>query len=239
MTEVATKEALKLERQSIDIEVRRAELELKRAELRKTTADALEAELQAEARGISLVTIRKEEERKKLLESQKLVYGFNAEINDGTVDNFVDWLEDRRLRFPGQELTVYLNSPGGSVFSGFVAQDAIREAVEGGNPVTVKVTGMAASMAGVIAQTATKRLIGKNSELMLHTTASFAIGKSFEISDVDEFVRRLTRKCMASYAERSDKWDTDALFEKVHGGRKDWWLSADEAVEEGFMDGTF
>lgn len=241
MTEVATKETLKLERQRIDIEVRLAELELKRAELRKTTADAREAELMTESREIAVANLRKDEERKRLVEVQRLVYGFNAEINEGTVDNFVDWLEDRRLRFPGKDLTVYLNSPGGSVFAGFVAQDAIRETVEGGNPVIVKVTGMAASMAGVIAQAATTRLIGKNSELMIHTVSSFQFGsfKTFDVKDQAKFMERLTKKCLDSYAQRSEKWSTEALFKKVDEERKDWWLSADEAVAEQFMDGTF
>lgn len=250
MTEAATKEELKLEKQSIDIEVRRvdlalkqAELSAKAAELAKATADAREAEAQARRMELLVLPMQREEERRELTKSQLLVYGFNADINDATVDNFVDWLEDRHLRFPSADLTVYLNSPGGSVFAGFVAMDAIREARTAGHKVTAKVTGMAASMAGVVAQAATERLIGVNSELMLHSVSNFQFGnfKTFDVQDQAKFMERLTRKLMEAYADRSEKWSdkVDELFARVNGERRDWWLTATEAVEEGFMDGTF
>lgn len=232
--------SLKDQKKQIDIEVRRAELELKKLELRKATADATTAELAAELKEISLGEYRRNEAARKASEGQRYVFAFDDEVSNFTVEQLSDWLKNRTERFPGQELTVYVNSPGGSIYAGFVAMDAIREAISAGNPVTVKVTGMAASMAGVIAQAATTRLIGRHSELMLHSGSTFALGKSFEIEDTSKHIERLTRKVLTAYAERSDgKWDVDRLFEKVHNGRKDWWLTADEAVENGFMDGTF
>jgi ATP-dependent protease ClpP protease subunit len=236
-----TKEQLKRERQQIDIEVRRAELELKKLELTQAKADAKKAELEAETKEFHVAEYRRTERRRKATEKNTLIYQFDEEIYDASVSIFTDWLQDRVLRFPGEELTVYLNSPGGSVFAGFVAMDAIREAEDAGNKVTVKVTGMAASMAGVIAQAASTRLIGKNSELMIHVVGSFNFGhyKSFEVHDQAEFMKRLTKKCLTAYADRSEKWDADGLFAKLETERRDWWITADEAVTEGFMDGTF
>lgn len=236
------KEALKLERQQIDIEVRRAELELKKLELTRTAADAKKAELDAERTEFSIAEYRRSEKHRKATEANQTIYNFDEEIYDASVSLFTDWLQNRVLRFPGKDLTVYVNSPGGSVFAGFVAMDAIREAEDAGSKITVKVTGMAASMAGVIAQAASTRLIGKNSELMIHSVSNFQFGhyKSFEVADQSEFMKRLTRKCLEAYAARSgDKWTADQLFEKVDGIRRDWWLSAEEAVTEGFMDASF
>lgn len=240
-TESITKAELKEAKQRIDLELKQAELELKKHELTKAAAEAEKASLEAEQKGFAVADYRRQERKRQATEPQELVYMFSEEVSEYSVGMFAEWLENRRLRFPGKPVTVYVNSPGGSVFAGFVAMDAIREAEESGTEVTVKVTGMAASMAGVIAQAASKRLIGKSSELMLHTVAAFQFGhyKTFEIDDQNEFAKRLTKKSLQAYADRSEKWDVDALFKKVHEGRKDWWLSAEEAVEEGFMDGTF
>lgn len=168
-------------------------------------------------------------------------FTFSAPIDYETVDTFVDWIRNSVHMHPKQSLTVYMNSPGGSVYDGFVAMEAIREAEAAGNEVTVKINGMAASMAGIIAQAASRRLIGKHAWLMIHTVASFDFGfyKTFEISDKDEYLRRLTKQAVKAYADRTDKWTVETLFEKVHGGRKDWWLTAEEALAEGFVDEIF
>jgi ATP-dependent protease ClpP protease subunit len=234
--------SLKDQKKQIDIEVRRAELELKKLELVKSRAEADSAVLSAERTEYSLKEFRRAEVSRLATEIGDRVYSFDDEVTDATVSYFTDWLQNRVLRFPEKDLTVYINSPGGSVYAGFVAMDAIREAQAAGSDVTVKITGMAASMAGVIAQAANRRLIGKNSELMIHTAASFQFGSytTFDIEDQTDFLKRLTRKSLEAYAARSGgKWTADDLFKKVHGGRKDWWLDAEEAVEQGFMDGTF
>lgn len=233
--------SLKDQKKQIDIEVRRAELELKKLELVKAAADARAAELSAERSEITIGEHRRQEEKRLSAEPNQRVFEFDAEVDDLNVSTFSDWLKDRTRRFPEQDLTVYLNSPGGSVYAGFVAMDAIREAEDAGSKVTVKVTGMAASMAGVIAQAATTRLIGKHSELMIHPVSNFQFGsfKSFQVADQAKFMERLTRKLFSAYASRSEKWTEEKLFKKVDGERRDWWLQAEEAVEQGFMDGTF
>jgi ATP-dependent protease ClpP protease subunit len=232
--------SLKDRKKKLDIEVRAAELELKKLEIKKANAEALSAELAAERSEYTIGEYRRTEAARKANEERHRVFEFDTEVSDLEVANLSDWLRDRVRRFPEKELTLYINSPGGSIYSGFVAMDAIREAEAAGNPVTVKITGMAASMAGVIAQAASKRLIGKHSELMLHTVSNFQFGsfKTFDVQDQAKFMERLTKKCLEAYAARSE-WTVENLFEKVNNGRVDWWLTADEAVAEGFMDGTF
>lgn len=233
-TDRPTKAGLKLLKQQVD-------LDLKKAELAKATAEAKKAQLDTEARELDIEGKRRLEEHRKAREDFDTTFRFDDEVHSGSVEIFVSWLRDIRQRKPDLPLTIYMDSPGGSVYDGFTMMDSIKEACDAGADITVKMTGMAASMAGIIAQSATRRLIGKHSWLMIHTitSASFGFHKSFEIADKDEYVRRLTKKALEAYSERSDKWTSEELFEKVHVGRKDWWLDAEEAVAEGFADGLF
>lgn len=235
-----TAEDLKLRKQELAIARQELDLEIKKATLARATAQAEQAALIAEQTRYDLEDERR---RVKKREAQRRVdheFDFHTGINDVSVEDFVNWLYLRRLVAPGQPVTLNLCSPGGSVFAGFVAMDSIREAQQDGIVVTAKVRGMAASMAGIIAQAADVRLIGKDSWLMLHeiSTGMFGGYKLSELADEKEFCERLSRQCDQWYADRSNgKWTVDAIAAKVK--KFDWWLTAQEAVNEGFMDGTF
>jgi len=235
-----TKADLKARKKELDLAEQELTLQIKQHELAKAKADAEEAELKAESLRYDLEHERKRERRRKAQEAVENEYDFHAEINNVTVRDFTDWLATRRLVDKAGSVVVNINSPGGSVFAGFVMMDAIREAREDGVHVTAKVSGMAASMAGIIAQAADKRLIGKESYLMLHEVSSGMFGgyKLSELADEKEFSERLTRQAMDWFARRSDgKWEIDALMANIH--KYDWWLSATEALEAGFVDGVF
>lgn len=76
-------------------------------------------------------------------------------------------------QYPSGEnpITIILNNPGGSVYHGFAMYDAIKSCK---NPVTIKVLGHAMSMASIVLQAASKRVMTKNSRLMIHY-GSFAM----------------------------------------------------------------
>lgn len=238
---VTTKEDLKRQKAELGIELQRVELETKKAELLKAVAEAERSEAQAYHTKLNAEAAQREEENRKKTLPNRLNYDFNDEVDGVSVAMFSNWLHGTSLRNPNTDLTVYINSPGGSVYDGFVAMDAIREVEERGNPVTVKITGMAASMGGIIAQAASTRLIGKRSWLMIHPVATFSFGyvKTFEATDKAEYSKKLTTQCLEAYAERTDKWTAAALFEKLTTDRKDWWLTAEEALAEGFVDAIF
>lgn len=225
-----------------ELELRQQELEIQKLEheLREAEADAEYAKDRTEIHRYDLEAERRREKRRKARDLVESHYDFEGVVNDGSVKHFSDWLLERRLVAPGKPVTLNIYSPGGSVFAGFVMMDAMREAREDGVEITAKISGMGASMAGIVAQAATTRLIGKDSWLMLHEigTGMFGGFKLSDLADEQEFLRRLSRQCDKWYADRSGgKWTVEAIEKKVK--KFDWWLSADEAVEAGFMDSTF
>lgn len=239
-TDAASKAALKSRKK--ELELRQQELEIQKLEheLREAAADAERSELQTENWRYDVGAERRREERRlKSLDSER-VYRFHGSVDDMSVGHFTLWLEERLRLDAGKPVTVTMYSGGGSVFAGFVMMDAMREASAAGIKITMKVTGYGASMAGIIAQAADVRLIGKDSYLMLHEISSGMFGgyKLSELADEKEFCERLSRQCDKWYADRSGgKWTVEAIEKKVK--KYDWWLSAEEALEAGFVDGVF
>lgn len=235
-----TTEDLKARKQELAIARQELDLEIRKQTLAKTTAEAERAALIAEQSRYDLEDERRRVARRAAQRRVDHEYDFHADVHDGSVEDFANWLYLRRLVAPGKPVILNLYSPGGSVFAGFVAMDSIREAQADGVHVTAKVRGMAASMAGIIAQAADVRLIGKDSYLMLHEVSSGMFGgyKLSELADEKEFTERLTRQAMDWFARRSDgQWTVDALMAKIK--KQDWWVGAAESVQLGLMDGVF
>lgn len=234
------KSVLRLRKKELEMVEQELAIEVKRHELVKAKAEAEQAELKSETLRYETEAERRREKRLTAQRSVDHEYDYHAPINDTTVGDFTNWLYTRRLVAPGKPVTVNIYSPGGSVFAGFVMMDSIREAQEAGTSVTVKVSGMAASMAGIIAQAAEKRLIGRDSYLMLHeiSTGMFGGYKLSELADEKDFCLKLSRQCDKWYADRSGgKWTVEAIEAKVK--KYDWWVSSEEALECGFVDGIY
>ena len=134
---------------------------------------------------------------------------------------------------PGCGLVLSINSGGGSVFDGLDLFGYIREVSDSGHKVTTVASGYCASMAGVLVQAGDVRQIRKDSYIHLHEAASMGQGKASELSDQAQLLERLTKQLLQIYADRS-VLTYDEIFEKVN--RQEWWLSAREALEVGFVD---
>lgn len=225
-----------------DLKIERKKLEIRKlaAEARQAEADADRADMERETQRFALAYQERQEKDRIAKEGLIGFFDFRWEVHEGSVELFTEWLDFHKLRRPKHPVTIRISSPGGSIFAGFQMMDQIRDARNAGHKVTVKVTGMAASMAGVIAQSADKRLVGKDSYLMLHTASQFSFGnyKTFELKDQAKLLEKLTKDCVAAYANRSGgKWTAEALYERIE--RTEWWIPAEEAVREGFADGVF
>jgi ATP-dependent protease ClpP protease subunit len=88
-------------------------------------------------------------------------------------------------------------------------------------------------MGGILLQAGDERVIGKNAHLMIHEISAGAVGKLSEIEDEAKFCAMLSDRLVDILAERSTLTPTQI---KRRWKRKDWWLSAEEAVELGFAD---
>ena len=134
---------------------------------------------------------------------------------------------------PGTELKISINSGGGSVFDGLDLFGFIREVSNSGYKITTVASGYCASMAGVLVQAGDVRQIRKDSYIHLHEAASMGQGKASELSDQAQLLERLTKQLLQIYDDRS-VLSYGEIFEKVN--RQEWWLSAREALEVGFVD---
>ena len=128
------------------------------------------------------------------------------------------------------DVEVYINSPGGSYFEGVSIYNLLRE-YEG--KVTVKVIGLAASAASIIAMAADELLIAETGSLMIHNVWVCACGdrndmaKAAEtLSQFDEAMAKLYSKRAGIDAAQATEW-MDA----------ETWFTGEQAIEAGMADG--
>lgn len=194
--------------------------------LRQTRAAAAKAE-------VDLESANREARKQRAEEKRATTYVFHEGF---TWDNCKKALEDLdriSYRFPGQDLCIVLNSPGGQVIAGLGLYDHIKELRRRGHHVTVKVRGMAASMGGILLQSGDKRVIGPEAMVLIHEVSSGTIGRLHDMADSVEFTKRLWSKLRNILAERS-KLTPEEIDKRAY--KFDWWLDAKEAVELGFAD---
>ena len=224
-----------------------ADIAVKLAEARKTEAEAAKCELDCKRAEIDLkkagddykikhMNLEKEQERRnkaKAQDEENFLYRFNGEVSGSTVRNCIGKLTEWSRISPKCSIEIIFSSPGGSIVDGFELFDHIQCLRNNGHHITTGTLGMAASMAGVLLQAGDTRWIGHQSWLMIHRAAFGAWGKTYEIEDEVKFVRRIEERILGIFTSRS-KLTTNKI--KRNWDRKDWWISADEAVESELVD---
>lgn len=134
------------------------------------------------------------------------------------------------------KIELVLNSPGGSVFAGWRLFGHLRWLSDvKGHEITTVVSGMAASMGGVLAQAGDVRLIDAGSSIMIHEASSIAWGSAYELRDTAEHLTKIGEQIRDLYVSRSNGKTSVELFDQKWD-RRDWWIEALEALERGFAD---
>ena len=169
------------------------------------------------------------------------VFRFTAEVNEMSVALCISALTRWSRQRPGSEITIIFCSPGGNITDGFALYDFIQDLKRSGHKVITKTQGMAASMAGVLLQAGSERVMGREAWLLIHEASFFAMGKVGAVDDTVEWVHKMCARIADIFAERAaaathgDKKKIVALIKK-NWARKDWWLDAKEAHKLGFCD---
>ena len=130
-----------------------------------------------------------------------------------------------------KEISIYLNSPGGSVTAGLGIYDTMQFIT---SPVATICTGMAASMAAVllVAGQEGKRSALPHSRVMIHQPLGGVQGQA---SDIEITAREIQKMKKELYTIISDQSHTP--FDKVWADSdRDYWMSAQEAKEYGMID---
>lgn len=129
------------------------------------------------------------------------------------------------------EITLMINSPGGSVIDGLAICDAMRSAA---SPVSTVCCGMAASMAAVILACGSKgrRKCYKHSEVMIHQLMGGAQGQETDVAIAYLRMKRLKETLNTLLAEC-----TGQNFKKIsQDTERDFFMTAEEAVGYGIVD---
>lgn len=127
------------------------------------------------------------------------------------------------------EIVVRLNSPGGDAFDGIAIMNALRAHSA---TVTVRVDGLAASAASVIAMAGDEIVMGEGSQMMIHEAWLYTSGSADYLRSEADRLDKMTDSITSLYARRAggefDEWRALVAAET--------WFTADEAVAAGLAD---
>ncbi|MDP3322648.1 MAG: Clp protease ClpP [Hydrogenophaga sp.] len=129
------------------------------------------------------------------------------------------------------EMTVRINSLGGSVVDGIAIYNAIKRHKAA---VTTVNDGIAASIASLILMAGDTVEMAENAQIMIHAPWTFADGNAAELRKVADMLDSWAEAMSTSYANKSGKTKDDILALLTDGD--DHWYTADDALAEGFID---
>ena len=135
---------------------------------------------------------------------------------------------------PGKDISIYINSPGGSVYAGLGIYDTMQFIQ---SPVATICTGMAASMAAVllVAGAEGKRSALPHSRVMIHQPMGGAQGQASAIEITAREIQKLKHGRYPIIADHSHQ-----PFDKVWADSdRDYWMTAAEAKDYGMIDNIF
>ena len=132
---------------------------------------------------------------------------------------------------PGKDISIYLNSPGGSVTAGLGIYDTMQFV---SSDVATICTGMAASMAAVllVAGKEGKRQALPHSRVMIHQPLGGVQGQASDIEIEAKEIQKFKKELYNIISEHSH-----TPFDKVwQDSDRNYWMTADEAKEYGMID---
>lgn len=129
-------------------------------------------------------------------------------------------------------VTVYINSPGGDVFAGAAMYSAL---LDHPHRVTVKIMGIAASAASVVAMAGDEVLISPVGYLMIHDPWSYVVGNAREMEHEAQVLREIGEGIVSAYQRKTGK-TTDEIRRLLEA---ETYMNAQSAIENGFCDGLF
>ena len=132
---------------------------------------------------------------------------------------------------PGKDISIYLNTPGGSVYAGLGIYDTMQYI---SSDVSTICTGMAASMGAVllVAGTKGKRFALKHSRIMIHQPMGGVQGQASDIEITAREILKLRKELYSIIAEHSG--NNIKKIEK--DSDRDYWMTSQEALDYGMID---
>ena len=165
--------------------------------------------------------------------NERIVF-LGDEVNSDTASLVIAQLLFLESEDSDKDISLYINSPGGSVTAGMGIYDTMQYIKCDVSTICV---GMAASMGAFLLAGGAKgkRMILPNAEVMIHQPSGGAQGQATEIQITAEWILR-TKKNLAKILAENCKQP----FEKVMADtERDYWMSAEQALDYGLVDHIF
>lgn len=153
------------------------------------------------------------------------------EINDAMANSIVAQLLFLAADAPEKDISLYINSPGGSTSAGFAIFDTMHYIAP---DVKTICTGMAASFGAMLllAGTKGKRYALPNSEIMIHQPLGGARGQATDLEISAKRILKLRQHINRIIAEKTNQ----SLDKVALDTDRDYFMSAQEAKEYGIID---
>ncbi len=131
----------------------------------------------------------------------------------------------------GKDISIYINSPGGSVYAGYGIYDTMQFI---SSDVSTICTGMAASMAAVLLVSGTpkKRFALTHSRVMIHQPLGGVQGQASDIEITAREIAKVKQELNTIISNHTGK----PLEEVARDSDRDFWMSSSEAKEYGMID---
>ena len=154
-----------------------------------------------------------------------------GEIDDATANLVVAQLLFLEMENPDSDISLYINSPGGSVTAGMAIFDTMNYIKPDVRTVCI---GMAASMGAflMMAGKKGKRLALPNSEIMIHQPLGGAQGQATDVAIRAEWLMKTKEKMTRMMSEMTGQ-DIERVKQDVE---RDYFMSAEEALQYGIID---
>ena len=168
----------------------------------------------------------------RLLEDR--IIFLSGEINDAMANTVVAQLIYLEAKDMNKDISLYINSPGGSVSAGLAIYDTMQYIHCDVSTICI---GLAASMGAFLLSSGArgKRFALPNSEIMIHQPLGGAQGQATDIVIQAEHINKIKKKMTTILAEKTGK-----PFEQVAKDvERDYYMSAQEALEYGLIDKIF
>jgi ATP-dependent Clp endopeptidase proteolytic subunit ClpP len=140
--------------------------------------------------------------------------------------------ELKKLPSSVKEITLRVNSPGGSVFDGMTIYERLKS-----HPakVTAYVDGLAASIASIIIMAADEIIVGDGAAIMIHKPMSFVAGNSLELERMIDVLDKIENQMISIYAKKTGMTRSEISAALA----KETWYTSDEAIEAGLASKKF
>ena len=160
---------------------------------------------------------------------------FAEEVNSATMNSLLKKLMYLELTAPGQEITLYINSPGGECVSGLAVIDYIAAMK---SPIRTVCIGTAASIGAVLFLTVKRREMLRHTQLMIHDPSAGGSLQGMKPHEIEAYLKMLTAMqhkligIIAAVSGRSEE-------EIAEVTRSDTYFDLEEALSFGLATAEF